>query len=83
MSVLDNDPFTWLKEMAVMIQSRYVVILSLATLSKFLHKRFSSFKTVRLNVVEKNSERVRNLRNCYVTRLLEEGWRRQEMIFID
>ena len=40
-------------------------------------------QTVRPNVVEKNSERVRNLRNLHVTRLLDEGWRRQEMIFID
>ena len=52
----ENNPFITLNEMALLVGTKFHLVLSRSTISNFVHQKLISFKNVRTIVANKNSD---------------------------
>lgn len=79
---IDKHPDITLEEMKMLLSEKNCNV-SCGTISNFLKNKFYTFKKLKYSNVEKNSDRVKELRREYATNMLRNSVRSKQCVYID
>jgi len=82
LSKIDVNPDITLQEMKSFLEERECNV-SCGTISNFLRNKFYTFKKLKYSNIEKNSDRVKELRRDYVAKFLRNSVRSSQCVYID
>ena len=78
---IENYPEATLLEMSKFIEPW--IKCSCSTIARFLKGKLITIKKIRGSVLEKNSDRVKELRFKYMDRMFREKWKHRQCVYID